>query len=73
MPATNGLRSLSAHIGNDYVRVRIGVGHPGVKELVIKWVLNDFSKADQEWLSIRSSMPSRHRRDGWRVATRPAL
>jgi PTH1 family peptidyl-tRNA hydrolase len=46
----NGLRSLSAHLGNDYVRVRIGVGHPGVKELVVKWVLNDFSKADQEWL-----------------------
>lgn len=46
----NGLRSLSAHIGNEYVRVRIGVGHPGVKELVVKWVLNDFTKADHEWL-----------------------
>jgi PTH1 family peptidyl-tRNA hydrolase len=46
----NGLRSISAHLGNDYVRVRIGVGHPGVKELVARWVLNDFSKADQEWL-----------------------
>jgi PTH1 family peptidyl-tRNA hydrolase len=46
----NGLRSISAHLGNDYVRVRIGVGHPGVKELVVKWVLNDFSKADQQWL-----------------------
>ncbi len=46
----NGLRSISAHLGNDYVRVRIGVGHPGVKELVARWVLNDFTKADQEWL-----------------------
>lgn len=46
----NGLRSISAHLGNDYVRVRIGVGHPGVKELVARWVLNDFAKADQEWL-----------------------
>lgn len=46
----NGLRSLSAHVGNDYVRVRIGVGHPGVKELVARWVLSDFAKADQEWL-----------------------
>lgn len=46
----NGLRSISAHLGNDYVRVRIGVGHPGVKELVARWVLNDFAKADQAWL-----------------------
>jgi PTH1 family peptidyl-tRNA hydrolase len=46
----NGLRSISAHLGNDYVRVRIGVGHPGVKELVARWVLNDFTKADAEWL-----------------------
>jgi PTH1 family peptidyl-tRNA hydrolase len=46
----NGLRSLSAHLGNDYVRVRIGVGHPGVKELVARWVLSDFAKADQAWL-----------------------
>lgn len=47
----NGLRSISAHLGNGYVRVRIGVGHPGVKELVARWVLNDFAKADQEWLA----------------------
>lgn len=46
----NGLRSISAHLGNDYVRVRIGVGHPGVKELVARWVLSDFAKADQVWL-----------------------
>lgn len=46
----NGLRSISAHLGNDYVRVRIGVGHPGVKELVARWVLADFAKADREWL-----------------------
>jgi PTH1 family peptidyl-tRNA hydrolase len=46
----NGLRSLSAHIGNDYVRVRIGVGHPGHKDLVVPYVLHDFAKADREWL-----------------------
>lgn len=46
----NGLRSISAHLENDYVRVRIGVGHPGQKELVANYVLNDFSKADQLWL-----------------------
>lgn len=46
----NGLRSISAHLGNDYVRVRIGVGHPGVKELVARWVLSDFAKTDRAWL-----------------------
>jgi PTH1 family peptidyl-tRNA hydrolase len=46
----NGLRSISAHLGNDYVRVRIGVGHPGAKELVARWVLSDFAKADRAWL-----------------------
>lgn len=46
----NGLRSLTAHIGNDYMRVRIGIGHPGAKELVHGWVLRDFAKADAEWL-----------------------
>ncbi len=46
----NGLRSISAHLENDYVRVRIGVGHPGAKELVAQWVLNDFAKADRVWL-----------------------
>jgi PTH1 family peptidyl-tRNA hydrolase len=46
----NGLRSISAQIGNDYTRVRIGVGHPGVKELVHAWVLHDFAKADADWL-----------------------
>jgi PTH1 family peptidyl-tRNA hydrolase len=46
----NGLRSLTAHIGNDYNRVRIGVGHPGVKEVVPHYVLHDFAKAEHEWL-----------------------
>lgn len=46
----NGLRSITAHIGNDYWRVRIGIGHPGAKELVHAWVLNDFAKSDADWL-----------------------
>jgi PTH1 family peptidyl-tRNA hydrolase len=46
----NGLRSLTAQIGNDYVRVRIGVGHPGHKDLVAHHVLRDFAKADRIWL-----------------------
>jgi peptidyl-tRNA hydrolase, PTH1 family len=46
----NGLKSLTAHLGNDYVRVRIGIGHPGAKELVQHWVLHDFVKSDRVWL-----------------------
>ena len=46
----NGLRSISAHIGNDYRRVRLGIGHPGVKELVHGHVLSDFAKADRPWV-----------------------
>ena len=46
----NGLRSITAHIGNDYRRVRIGIGHPGVKELVHGYVLNNFAKSDRDWV-----------------------
>jgi PTH1 family peptidyl-tRNA hydrolase len=46
----NGLRSIHAHIGPDYARVRLGVGHPGHKDRVPGYVLHDFSRADQEWL-----------------------
>ncbi len=46
----NGLKSISAHIGNDYKRVRLGIGHPGDKALVSNYVLQDFAKADREWL-----------------------
>jgi len=46
----NGLRSISAHVGNDYRRVRIGVGHPGVKELVQPYVLGDFAKVERPWV-----------------------
>ncbi len=46
----NGLRSITQHVGNDFVRVRIGIGHPGAKELVHGYVLHDFAKSDQDWL-----------------------
>jgi PTH1 family peptidyl-tRNA hydrolase len=46
----NGLRSLSAHIGPDFTRVRLGIGHPGDKRLVNAHVLGDFAKADAGWL-----------------------
>ncbi|WJR79630.1 aminoacyl-tRNA hydrolase [Bradyrhizobium sp. NP1] len=47
----NGLRSISSHIGNDYRRVRLGIGHPGVKELVHAYVLADFAKDDGPWVT----------------------
>ena len=43
----NGLRSIENHIGPDYWRVRIGIGHPGRKELVLAHVLNDFSEQEK--------------------------
>ena len=46
----NGLRSIHGHIGEAYGRVRLGIGHPGRKDLVSHYVLHDFGKADQEWL-----------------------
>jgi PTH1 family peptidyl-tRNA hydrolase len=47
----NGLRSISSHIGNDYRRVRLGIGHPGIKELVHGHVLSDFAKNDRPWVT----------------------
>jgi PTH1 family peptidyl-tRNA hydrolase len=46
----NGIKSIDSHVGKNYRRVRIGIGHPGVKELVHGHVLGDFAKADQQWL-----------------------
>ena len=47
----NGLRSVSAHIGNDYRRVRLGIGHPGHKERVNGHVLGNFAKSEQDRLT----------------------
>ncbi|MCO6407083.1 MULTISPECIES: aminoacyl-tRNA hydrolase [Hoeflea] len=46
----NGLKSIDAHCGKDYKRLRIGIGHPGHKDRVNPHVLGDFAKSDQEWL-----------------------
>ena len=46
----NGLRSITAHLGNEYKRVRLGIGHPGDKALVYSYVLNDFAKAEEAWV-----------------------
>jgi peptidyl-tRNA hydrolase, PTH1 family len=46
----NGLRSIHGHLGEGYGRVRLGIGHPGHKDLVAAYVLHDFARADQGWL-----------------------
>jgi PTH1 family peptidyl-tRNA hydrolase len=48
----NGLRSIDPQIGVGYRRVRLGIGHPGHKDLVTRHVLGDFAKADAEWLDL---------------------
>lgn len=48
----NGIRSIDQHVGKDYRRVRIGIGHPGAKAMVHNYVLGDFARADQEWLDV---------------------
>jgi PTH1 family peptidyl-tRNA hydrolase len=48
----NGLRSVSEHIGNDYRRVRLGVDHPGHKDLMHAYVLQDFAK--DEWPCVET-------------------
>lgn len=42
----NGLKSLDQHLGADYLRVRIGIDHPGDKDMVSPYVLSDFSKEE---------------------------
>jgi len=46
----NGLKSITAHCGNEYPRVRLGIGHPGDKAMVHAYVLNDFAKAEGPWV-----------------------
>lgn len=46
----NGLKSLDAHCSKDYRRLRLGIGHPGDKNLVSNYVLSDFAKSERVWL-----------------------
>ncbi len=46
----NGLKSISAHVGNDYRRIRLGIGHPGDKARVHGYVLSDFAKSEARWV-----------------------
>ena len=45
-----GLKSIESHVGREFRRMRIGIGHPGARELVNGYVLHDFAKADHGWL-----------------------
>ncbi len=47
----NGIRSIADHIGTDFMRVRLGIGHPGDKDQVTNHVLGNFAKADTAWLA----------------------
>jgi PTH1 family peptidyl-tRNA hydrolase len=74
----NGLRSLSAHLDNDFVRVRIGVGHPGSKDAVARYVLNDFAKSERAWVdamlgAIAEAAPFLAKGDSSRFLTTVAL
>lgn len=74
----NGLRSIHQHIGPDYARVRLGIGHPGHKDRVTGYVLGDFAKADQEWLDdllrgIQDGAPDLGNGDGDRFMNKVAL
>lgn len=47
----NGLRSMTECCGNEYRRIRLGIGHPGHKDAVHKFVLSDFAKSDRQWVA----------------------
>lgn len=74
----NGIKSIDAHVGKDYRRVRLGIGHPGDKNLVSNYVLNDFAKADEVWLSpllygIADSVDTLARREDTNFTNKLAL
>lgn len=67
----NGLKSIDAHCGNNYHRIRLGIGHPGSKELVHRYVLDNFTQSDQKWLpyllrAIANNIPALIKGDGHR-------
>lgn len=56
----NGLKSIDSHIGKDYWRVRLGIGHPGDKDMVSPYVLSDFKKDERDDCDLMVSEVSRH-------------
>ncbi len=74
----NGIRSIAAHIGPDFHRLRIGIAHPGDRRAVIGHVLNNFAKSDMAWLgpmldAIAEALPLLVDGDGPGFMTRVAL
>lgn len=74
----NGLRSISAHTGNEYVRVRLGIGHPGSKDAVSPYVLSNFGKSEREDLramldAIAAAAPALAKGDSARFLSDIAL
>ena len=74
----NGLRSIKAYIGEDFRRIRLGIGHPGHKDRVHGHVLSDFAKADHDWLdplidAVAEAAPLLAKRDDPGFATKVAL
>jgi PTH1 family peptidyl-tRNA hydrolase len=74
----NGIRSIDQHVGTEYRRVRIGIGHPGARPMVHGHVLGDFAKADGEWLepllaSIADNVPLLAKDDGSSFMNRVTL
>lgn len=74
----NGLRDIDAHIGKDYARVRLGIGHPGTSDDVHDHVLDEFSKADMAWVAplidaVSDAFPLLARGEGQKFLTRVAL
>ncbi len=62
----NGIRSIIAHIGPDFERVRLGIGHPGHKDRVTPYVLSDFAKTDRDW--VEAMLEAVAAEAGWLVA-----
>ena len=56
----NGLRSIAQHTGAEFRRVRMGIGHPGVKDLVHSYVLNDFARAERDWVETLCDLTARN-------------
>ena len=74
----NGLRSIDAHLGPAYRRVRLGIGHPGARDQVTRYVLHDFAKAEEAWLdplmeAVAEAFPHLCQGDDGGFMTRVAL
>ncbi len=74
----NGIRSIDAHIGPDFWRVRLGVGHPGDKARVHGHVLSGFAKADAAWLetlldAVADAIPLMARKQDGKFMSKVAL